>query len=115
MFQEECCDLSVICDAYAVRFDEISSQEPSSSSIDYDAAELWRQMPGVRDKKGRICDKIPKIVQLEVQKMKEIKIAKLVEIEVEKRMKEKDMQQAEVSATDATEDGNDETFDELGG
>ncbi|KAK2999543.1 hypothetical protein RJ639_024224 [Escallonia herrerae] len=131
-----------IRDAYAVRFDEISSQEPSSSLIDYDAAELWRQTPGVRDKKGRIRgtretardarasmhisldqlpssknwkDEIAKIVQLEVQKMKEIEIAKLVEIEVEKRMKEKNMQQVEVSATDATEDGNDETFDELGG
>ncbi|KAK3014203.1 hypothetical protein RJ639_008948 [Escallonia herrerae] len=129
-----------IRDAYAVRFDEISSQEPSSSLIDYDAAELWRQTPGVRDKKGRIRgtretapdarasmhisldqlpssknwkDEIAKIVQLEVQKMKEIEIAKLVEIEVEKRMKEKNMQQVEVSATDATEDGNDETFDEL--
>ncbi|KAK3027296.1 hypothetical protein RJ639_041117 [Escallonia herrerae] len=30
-----------IRDAYAVRFDEISSQEPSSSLIDYDAVELW--------------------------------------------------------------------------
>ncbi|KAK3017216.1 hypothetical protein RJ639_007134 [Escallonia herrerae] len=48
-------------------------------------------------------DEIAKIVQLEVQKMKEIEIAKLVEIE------------AEISATDAAEDGNDETFDELGG
>ncbi|KAK3010282.1 hypothetical protein RJ639_011890 [Escallonia herrerae] len=56
-----------------------------------------------------------KAICLEVQKMKEIEIAMLVEIEVEKRMKEKDMQQAEVSAADAIEDGNDETFDELGG
>ncbi|KAK3011191.1 hypothetical protein RJ639_011553, partial [Escallonia herrerae] len=131
-----------IRDACAVRFDEISSQEPSSSLIDYDAVELWRQTPGVPDKKGRIRgtreiardarasmhisldqppssknwkDEIAKIVQLEVQKMKETEIAKLVEIEVEKWMKEKDMQQDEVSATDATEDGNDETFDELGG
>ncbi|KAK3034954.1 hypothetical protein RJ639_032354 [Escallonia herrerae] len=40
-------------DAYAVRFDEISSQEPNSSLLDYDAADLWRQAPGVHDKKRR--------------------------------------------------------------
>ncbi|KAK3029961.1 hypothetical protein RJ639_037916 [Escallonia herrerae] len=131
-----------IRDAYAVRFDEISSQEPNSSLVDYDASELWRETPGVRDKKGRIRgtrettrdartsmrisldqspasknwkDEIAKIVQLEVQKMKETEIANMVEIEVEKWMKEKELLQAEVTATDAIEDGNDDTFDELGG
>ncbi|KAK3006629.1 hypothetical protein RJ639_015796 [Escallonia herrerae] len=59
--------------------------------------------------------KIAKIMELEVQKMKESETAKLVEIEVEKQMKQKDLQHVEVTATDATEDGNDETFDELGG
>ncbi|KAK2999965.1 hypothetical protein RJ639_022630 [Escallonia herrerae] len=164
------------------------SQEPNSSLVDYDAAELWRETPVVRDKKGRIRgtretardarasmrisldqspasenwkDEIAKIVQLEVQKMKETEIAKIVEIEVEKRMKEKELLQVlmqknvvctgmkgggsshgwihgwlgrlckyidtsfnmsliallqgKVTATDATEDDNDDTFDELGG
>ncbi|KAK3005462.1 hypothetical protein RJ639_016333 [Escallonia herrerae] len=105
-----------ICDAYAVRYDEISSQEPNSSLLDYDAVELWREMPGVRDNKGRIRgtretaqdvrasmrisldqspasenweDEIAKIMELEVQETKENEIAKLVEI----RMKEKDLLQ----------------------
>ncbi|KAK3002919.1 hypothetical protein RJ639_019296, partial [Escallonia herrerae] len=55
-----------------------------------------------------------KIVELEVQKMKESEIVKLVRLRWKKRMKEKDLQQAEITATDATEDGNDKTFDKLG-
>ncbi|KAK2998040.1 hypothetical protein RJ639_025532 [Escallonia herrerae] len=108
----------------------------------YDAAELWRETPGARDKKGRIRgtretardaralirisldqspasenwkEKLAKIVQLEVQKMKKTEITKMVEIEVEKRMKEKELLQVKVTTTDATEDGNDDTFDELCG
>ncbi|KAK3018537.1 hypothetical protein RJ639_003894 [Escallonia herrerae] len=56
-----------------------------------------------------------KIVELEVQKMKESEIAKLVKLEVEKQMKEKDILHTEVIGTNAIEDDNNETFDEIGG
>ncbi|KAK3006155.1 hypothetical protein RJ639_016635 [Escallonia herrerae] len=80
-----------IRDAYAVRFDEISSQEPNSSLVDYDAAELWRETPGVCDKKGHIRGSGVGVHGTAVAV------------------------EGKVTATDATEDDNDDTFDELGG
>ncbi|KAK3001906.1 hypothetical protein RJ639_022567 [Escallonia herrerae] len=99
-----------IHDAYTVRFDEISSQEPNSSLVDCDAAKLWRETPGVHDKRERIHG--TRETARDARASMRISLDQSLASE---NWKDEITKIAEVTATDATEDGNDDTFDELCG